>query len=117
MCPVLVGYDYDSRGIWAIEDEAKGPVQSSVQFVKGKIDDAGGSGTAVSIRSNQEESIHRQAETFMLEFTVRDSKANGAAERVVRSCVGQLRMVRHHVERRMKVSIPKDSAIMSSLVT
>ena len=76
MCPVLVGYGHGSRGIWAIAVEAKGPVKSSVQFVKGKIDKAGCSGTAVSIRPDQEESILalkravaicRQAETVMLE--------------------------------------------------
>ena len=90
MCPVLVGYDYDLRGVWAIAVEAKGPVKSSVQFVKGKIDDAGCSGTAVSIRSDLEKSIlvlksavaiYRQAVAVMLESPARDSKANGAAER------------------------------------
>ena len=126
MCPVLIGYDHDSRGIWAIAVEAKGAVKSSVQFVKEKIDGAGCSGTSVSLRSDQEESIlalkravaiYRQAETVMLESPVRDSKANGAAERAVRSWAGHLRTVRHHVERRFKASIPKDSALMSWLVT
>ena len=46
--------------------------------------------------------IYRQAETVMLESPVRDSKANGAAERAVRSWAAQLRTIRHHVERRMK---------------
>ena len=40
MCPVLIGYDHDSRGIWAIAVEAKGAVKSPVQFVKDKIDNA-----------------------------------------------------------------------------
>ena len=53
----------------------------------------------------------------MLESPVRDSKANGAAERAVRSWAGQLRTIRHHVERIIKVSIPKDSAMMSWLVS
>ena len=126
MCPFRIGYDHDSRASGAIAVEAKGPVKSSVQFVNGKIDDTGCSGTAVTIRFDQKESIlalksaithYRQAETVMLEFPVRDSKANGAAERAVRSWAGQLRTVRHHVERRLKVSIPKDSAMMSWLVT
>ena len=54
--------------------------------------------------------IYKKAETVMLESPVRDSKANGAAERAVRSWVGQLRTIRHHVERRIKEKIPKDSA-------
>jgi len=126
MCPVLVGYDNDSHGVWALAVDAKGATKPSVQWVKNKIDEAGCSGTPVSLRSDQEESImalmravaiYRQAEAVMLESHVRDSKANGAAERAVRSWAGQLRTIRHHVERRIKVSIPKDSAIMSWLVS
>ena len=126
MCPVLIGYDHNSRGVWAIAVEAKGAVNSSVQFVKDKIDNAGCSGTSISSRSDQKESIlalkravaiYRQAETVMFESPVCDSKANGGAERAVRSWAGQLRTIRHHVERRLKVSIPKDSALMSWLVT
>ena len=61
--------------------------------------------------------IYRQVETLMLEPPARDSKANGAAERAVRSLAAQLRTIRHHVERRMKVPMPKDSAMMLWLVT
>ena len=53
----------------------------------------------------------------MLESSVRDSKANGAAERPVRSWAGQLRTIRHHVESWLKTSIPKDSAMMTWLVS
>ena len=41
MCPVLVGYDNDSHGIWALAVDAKGATKSSVQWVNGKIDEAG----------------------------------------------------------------------------
>ena len=80
----------------------------------------------MSIRSDQEEAImalkkalaiYRRAETVMLESPVRDSKANGAAERAVGSWASQLRTIRHHVERRLKTSIPKDSAMMTWLVS
>ena len=59
--------------------------------------------------------IYRQAETVMLESPVRDSKANGAA--AVRSWAAQFRVIRHHVERRLKTSIPKDSPMMTWLVS
>ena len=74
MCPVLIGSDHDSRGICAIAAEAEGAVKSSVQLVKDKIANAGCSGTSISLRSDQEESIlalkraaaiYRQAETAM----------------------------------------------------
>ena len=61
--------------------------------------------------------IHRQAETVLLESPVRDSKANGATERAVRTWAGQLRTLRHHLESRLKRSVPKDSAMMSWLVS
>ena len=126
MCPVLVGYDNDSHGVWALAVDAKGATKPSVQWVKGKIDDSGCSGTPVSIRSDQEEAImalkkavaiYRQAETVMLESPARDSKANGAAERAVMSWACLLRTIKHHVERRLKTSIPKDSAMMTWLVS
>ena len=79
----------------------------------------------VALRSDQEEAmmaskgamaIYRQADIVMLKSPVRDSKANGAAERVVISWAGKFRTIRHHVERRLKTSIPKDSAMMTWLV-
>ena len=60
--------------------------------------------------------IHRQSETVMLESPVRGFKVNSAAERAVRSWAGQLSIIRHHVERRLKTSIPNDSAMMAWLV-
>ena len=62
-------------------------------------------------------SVYRQAETVMLGSPVRDSKANGAAEGAARFWAGQIRTIRHHVERRLKTSIPKDSAMMTSVVS
>ena len=61
--------------------------------------------------------IYQQAETVMLESPVLDSMADGAAGRAARSSAGQVRTIRHHVERRINVSIPKDSAMMSWLVS
>ena len=40
MCPVLVGYDNDSHGIWALAVDAKGATKPSVQRVKGNVDEA-----------------------------------------------------------------------------
>ena len=64
MCPVLIGYGHDSRGIWAIAVEAKGAVKSSVQFVKDKIDNAGCSGTSISLRSDQEDVMFEAFKPF-----------------------------------------------------
>ena len=126
MCPVLVGFDHVSNGIWALAVDQKGATRSSTKWVAGKIDEAGCAGTQVTIRSDQEESIialkkavavYRQSETVSLESPVRDSKANGAAERAVRTWAGQLRTLRHHLESRLKCSLPKDSPLMTWLVS
>ena len=41
MCPLLVGYDNDSHGIWALAVDAKAATTSSVHWVKGKINESG----------------------------------------------------------------------------
>ena len=80
----------------------------------------------IALRSDQEDvimalkravAIYRHAETVMLESPVRDSKANAPAERAVRSWAGKLRTIRHHVEKRLKTSMPKDLAMMTWLVS
>ena len=126
MCPVLVGYDHESSGIWALAVDNKGATRSSVKWTTGKIDEAGCAGTAGTLGSDQEESImalkkaivvHPQAETVLLESPVRDSKANVSAERAVSTWAGQLRNLGHHLESRLKRSVPKDSAPMTWLVS
>ena len=57
MCPVLVGYDNDSYGIWALAVDAKGATKPKVQWVKGKADGSGCAGSPIALRSNQEEAI------------------------------------------------------------
>ena len=57
MSPVSGEYDNDSHGVWALAVDAKGATKPSVQWVKGKIEESGCSGTPVSIRSEQEEAI------------------------------------------------------------
>ena len=58
-----------------------------------------------------------KAEIVMMESQVRDSTANGAAERAVISWAGQLRTIRDHVGRRIKMTIPQGSVMMSWLVS
>ena len=72
----------------------KGPTESAVKWLSGKIDQAGCRGIKVVLKSDQEESIIalkkavailRQAPTVNIESPVRDSQAKGNAERVVRA--------------------------------
>ena len=78
------------------------------------------------LKSDQEESIialknavaiKRQAPTVNIESPVRDSQANGNAERAVRTWAAQLRTMRHHMEFRMQHKIPTHSPLMAWLVS
>ena len=77
------------------------------------------------IKSDQEEAIialkkavavKRQAETVLIESPVRDSRANGAAERAIRTWASQLRTIRHQVEHRLQEKINNESPLMTWLV-
>ena len=61
--------------------------------------------------------VKRQAETVLCLFPVRDSRANGSVERVVKTWAAQTRTLRHHLEARLKVKVPKDSPLMTWLAT
>ena len=78
----------------------KGPTDSAVKWLTGKIAQAGCRGIKVVLKSDQEESIlalkkavaiERQAPTVNIESPVRDSQANVKAERAVRTWAAQLR--------------------------
>ena len=61
--------------------------------------------------------IMRQAPTVSIETPVRDSQANGNAERAVRTWAAQMRTMRHHLEHRLQHKIPIFSALMTWLVS
>ena len=95
----------------------KGPTDSAVKWVTRKFEESGNAGMKVVIQSDQEESIialkkpvtiRRQAETVLIESPVRDSRANGSAERTVRSWAAQVRTLRHHLESRMKTKVVRN---------
>ena len=105
--------------------EAKGVTDSSLKWAKVRIDASGYLGTRIVSKSHQEESIkalkraiavNRQADNIMIESQVRDSKSNGSVERVVRTWAAQVRTLRHHLESRLKVKVPRTSALMTWLV-
>ena len=122
--PVLVGYDHRSKGIWAMAVDQKGVTEPSVAWMGGKLNQAGCRETKVVLRSDQEESIialkkavaiKRQAETAPIESPVRDSRANGAIERTIRSWAAQVRSPRHHLEYRLGKKMSNGSPLMSWL--
>ena len=99
MDAILVAYDDKKKGLWAMSVESKGATQSSVDWLCRKIEDSGYNGVAITLKSDQEESIvqlkrgvsiKRESETTMVESPVRVSKANGQIERAIRAWQAQL---------------------------
>ena len=82
-------------------------------------------GVKVVFKTDQEESIiaqkkaaaiKRQAPTVNIESPVRDSQANGNAERAVRAWAAQLRTMRHHMIFKTQHKIQIHSPLMPWLV-
>ena len=122
---VLIGCDHRSKTIWAMAVDIEGPTQSAVKWLVGKIDQAGCCGVKIVLKSDQEESmvalkktaaVMRQAPTVNTESSVRDSQANGNAERAVRMWAARVMTMRHHLEHRRQHKIPVWSALMTWLV-
>ena len=126
MDAILVGYDSEKLGLWAMSVDAKGPTPAAVGWLSGKIEDAGYNGVGITIKSDQEESIKalkkavsikRQSGTAMIESPVRVSKSNGKIERAIRTFQSQFRTLRLQLEDRLKSKLPKGSPLMSWLVS
>ncbi len=124
--PIRVGCDDRTKEGWAMATNMKGPTGSAVKRITRKIDEAGCRGVKVVLKSDQDESIialknavaiMRQAPTVNIESPVRDSQANGNAERAVRTWAAQLRTMRHHMEFRMQSKIPIHCPLMTWLVS
>ena len=55
--PILVGRDHRSKDIRVMAKNMKGPIESIVKWLTGKIDQAGCRGVKVVLKSDQEVSI------------------------------------------------------------
>ena len=125
--PVLIAYEHKTGSIWAIEVDHKGvDTGTASDWIVERLSAAGYGGVKVTLKSDNEASIlalknaiavKREAETAMIESPVRESKSNGNVERAVRNWRDQYRTLRHHVEHRMKKTVPNGSPLSTWLVT
>ena len=125
MDAILIGYDNCKRGLWAMSVESKGPTESLVEWLSGKIENSGYNGMAITLKSDQGAdimllkkavSVKRQAETTMVESPVRVSKANGQIERAIRTWQSQFRTLRSQFEDRVDTKLRKGTPMMSWLI-
>jgi hypothetical protein len=125
--PVLIAYEHKTGSIWAIEVDHKGvDTGTASDWIVERLSAAGYGGVKVTLKSDTEASVlalknaiavKREAETAMIESPVRESKSNGNVERAVRNWRDQYRTLRHHVEHRMKKTVPNGSPLSTWLVT
>ena len=122
---ILVGYDSLKSGLWTMAVDAKGPTPAAVGWLTSKIEDSGYNGVDITRKSDQEESIKalkkavsikRASSTAMIESPVRVSKSNGQIERAVRTFQSQFRTLRLQLEHRLKIKVPKGSALTGWLI-
>ena len=85
--PILLMFDSRIGMMWALPAEHKGPVPHVVRWCVEKLERAGYGGVAITLKSDNEDSIvalkksialRRSAETMPIESPVRESKSNGA---------------------------------------
>ena len=102
---VVVMHDDRLDAIWALEVKAKGPSAEVVTWIVGKLEESGYRGTAIALKTDQEESImalkravmaRREARTTPIESKVRVSVSNAHVERAIRKWRGQSRKPKIH---------------------
>lgn len=93
-CPYLVMFDNGSKGIFAVAVPRKGVVEWVVEWMNGAISNLGYAHVKIAIKSDQESSIvalreavsaKRVGPTIPLNSPKKESQANGAMERAVRT--------------------------------
>ena len=54
MQAILIGYDHAKSGFWALPVDRKGAQEETVEWIVGRLDEAGYAGVPVIIKSDQE---------------------------------------------------------------
>lgn len=125
MRAILICYDHNKSGLWALPVEHKGAQQDVIKWVVDKLEECGYSGVPVTLKSDQEPAmislkqgiaIRRKAETPMIESPVRESKSNGRIERAIRKWQAQFRTIRHHLESRLRTSLDNQCALVEWMI-
>ena len=103
----LIVFDSNTEALFALPTGTKEVKEWIIVCVKSLIDQLGYGGMRVGIKNDNAPELLalrrgviqlRDAPTTPIDVPVRESRANGACERAVRSWEGQFRTVKHHVE-------------------
>ena len=123
---VLVVYDSELDGMWALLVRRKGPSPEVVSWILQKLEEAGRSGQEIALKIDQEESImalkrsvavRREAKTVPNESKVRVSKSNPHVERAIRKWRGQFRKLKIEFENSIGKHLPVEHHAVGWLVS
>ena len=105
--PFLILVDSETEAIFAIAVPDKAPRPWIVEYVVGILNDLGYVGMKIAIKHDQaaelrelrrQISVRRSVPTVPIDVPVRESKANGAVEKAVRTWQGQFRTLKSQIE-------------------
>ena len=112
----LVMHDDSLDILWAAQVKQKGVSDEVVAWVLNKLEEAGHSGTHITLKSDQEEALmalkravaaRRTARTSLIESQVRVSKSNPRVERAIRKWREQFRKLKLELEAKISMRVDK----------
>lgn len=107
----LIMYDSNTEALFALPTGTKEAKEWVIVCIKNLIDQLGYSGVRIGMKSDNAKELLairrgvsqlREAPTTPIEVPVRESRANGACERAVRTWEGRFRTIKHHLEVEMQ---------------
>ena len=119
--PFLIVYDNDTESIYAVATQSKSIKPWIASYVTHVIAELGYKGIKIAFKSDNARdlvnlrdavAVARTAPTVPLHAPVRESKANGAMERAVRTWEGQFRTIKSHFETSSSLRTPCSSGAL-----
>ena len=120
--PVLVMFDHSTEAICCVDHT--GVLPCVVKWCVAKLEAAGYTGKEITLKSDREPALMslkravmatRTGITTPIESPVRQSKANGAMERAIRSWQGLLRTLKKYFEDKLKTKLNGEHILLQWL--
>ena len=115
--PFLVLFDSDTEASYAIAVPDKAAKPWIVEYIVNILIELGYGGVKIAMKHDaalelrelrRQVSARRSAQTVPIDVPVRESKANGAVEKAVRTWEGQFRTLKSHLETGIDMVLPRE---------
>ena len=119
--PFLVMFDDESEAIHCTAVSSKSATPWIIEHVSANIRDLGYDKVKIAVKIDgakdlqdlrREIAARRTPPTVYLDVPARESQANGAMERAVRTWEGQFRTLKSHLEYEIGIKLPKDHPVL-----